>query len=60
MTFAADTSKTNNESGALPTAGSIPNTPFHYAGATQPIQDMTTISFRSRRKPSSTTFRCSR
>jgi iron complex outermembrane receptor protein len=49
LTFAADTSKTNNESGALPTAqnqnpfpgpGSIANTPFHYAGGTQPIQDV--------------------
>jgi iron complex outermembrane recepter protein len=48
ITLAADTSKTNNESGALPTPpvsnnpwpGSIPNTPYHYAGGTDPIQDV--------------------
>src|SRR3546814_6984594 len=46
MTLAADTAKTNNESGALatppesnnPYPGSIPNTPYHYAGGTEPIQ----------------------
>jgi iron complex outermembrane receptor protein len=48
MTLAADTSQTNNESGALPTPpaennpwpGSIPNTRYHYAGGTDPIQDV--------------------
>ncbi|MFT4046658.1 MAG: TonB-dependent receptor [Solimonas sp.] len=52
MTFAADTSKSNNESGALatppednnPYPGSVPNTPYHYAGSTQPIQDVRTYS----------------
>src|SRR3546814_1272904 len=46
MTLAADTAKTNNESGALatppernnPYPGSIPNNPYHYAGGPEPIQ----------------------
>ncbi len=48
VTLSADTSQSDNSSGALPTAqgqnpypaipGSVPNTPYHYAGKTQPMQ----------------------
>ena len=54
LTLSADTSQTDNGSGALPTAqggnpystipGTIPNTPYHYAGATQPMQVNTSDS----------------
>jgi iron complex outermembrane receptor protein len=53
MTFAADTSKANNEDAALsvpkgqnpyPVPGSVTSTPFHYAGTTQPVQTVKSYS----------------
>ncbi|MGO9934733.1 MAG: TonB-dependent receptor [Steroidobacteraceae bacterium] len=50
-TFSSETSQTDNQSGALPTSlspnpyplvpGAIPNTPYNYAGGTQPEQLVT-------------------
>ena len=49
VTLSADTAQNSADSGALPTPqggnpfpvpGSVPNTPYHYAGRTQPMQEV--------------------